>query len=460
MTALIHPVILSGGVGSRLWPLSRSLYPKQLLALASDETMIQATAARVSGPLFARPLVVCNEDHRFLVAEQMREQGIAVDRIVLEPLGRNTAPAAAAAALLLAEQDPDALMMLLPADHVVLLEDAFLAATRSAAAAASKGELVLFGIVAQQPETGFGYIEQGEELSAGTYRVARFCEKPDRATAEAYLQSGRFYWNSGMFLFKASAYLAELGRLEPEMLAACRAAVLGGRSDADFFRLDKVTFSQCPSRSIDYAVMEHTAHAAFVPVEMGWNDVGSWLSLWEIGEKDESANVVRGDVIHHATRGSYLRSEGPLVAAVGVRDLVVVATPDAVLISDRSAAQDVKVIVEHLQRGDRDLHTAHRRVFLPWGSAERLDKTGRFEVRKIHVRPGAAHEFHLQQDRLVRWVVLEGTAELAVGDKNRRLHAGESIVCAEGQVVRNPMAEPLLVLEIACDLACAEGPSS
>ncbi|HEY1614965.1 MAG TPA: mannose-1-phosphate guanylyltransferase/mannose-6-phosphate isomerase [Rhizomicrobium sp.] len=448
MVAPVHPVILSGGVGSRLWPLSRSLYPKQLLALASERTMIQATALRVSGAMFAPPLVVCNEEHRFLVAEQMRESGRPAEKIILEPMGRNTAPAAAVAALWLAGRDPDALIMLLPADHVVLVDDAFLAATRDAAIAATAGEIVLFGIVARQPETGFGYIEQGAPLVAGSFRVARFCEKPDRATAENYLRSGRFYWNSGMFLFKASVYLAELERLEPEMMAACRAAMRDGQSDADFFRLEKSAFSRCPSRSIDYAVMEHTARAAVVPVEMGWNDVGSWLSLWEIGDKDNASNVIRGDVIHHETERSYLRSEGPLIATVGVRDLVVVATADAVLISDRSATQDVKVIVDRLERSDRNLHRSHRQVFRPWGSFECLDNAEGFEIRKLLVRPGGEVEATTLGNPSSYWLVLSGTGEIVGAQPGVVLRAGMSIPC-HGRSLRNPGDDTLRVLEIA-----------
>jgi len=451
-SSLIHPVILSGGVGSRLWPLSRSLYPKQLLPLAGERTMIQETAARVSGAHFAKPIIICNQEHRFLIAEQMREANITPGAIVLEPFGRNTAPAAAIAALMLAERDPASLLMLLPADHVVMLQDAFEAAAATAANAARDGALVLFGIEARTPETGFGYIARGEAL-AGTdhcFRVETFCEKPDLATAESYVASGRHYWNSGMFLFRADAYLRELERLEPAMLAACRAALAESRRDLDFIRLDDTAFARSPSRSIDYAVMEHTTHAAVVPVDLGWSDVGSWLSLWEIGEKDASGNVSRGDVIAHQTKNSYLRSEGPLIAAVGVEDIAIVATVDAILVTTRGASQDVKHIVEELQRQGRELHLNHRRVYRPWGSYDSIDSGPGFQVKRIVVNPGAKLSLQKHAKRAEHWIVVTGTATVTCDEKVFPLHANESTFIPLGSKHRleNPGTEPLHLIEV------------
>jgi mannose-1-phosphate guanylyltransferase/mannose-6-phosphate isomerase len=451
-TSLIHPVILSGGVGSRLWPLSRSLYPKQLLPLAGERTMIQETAARVSGAQFARPIIICNQEHRFLIAEQMREATVTPDAIVLEPFGRNTAPAAAIAALMLAERDPGSLMMLLPADHVVMLQDAFEAAAATAAHAARDGALVLFGIAARTPETGFGYIARGETL-AGTeqcFRVEAFCEKPDLATAESYVASGRHYWNSGMFLFRADAYLNELERLEPAMLAACREALAESRRDLDFIRLDDTAFARSPSRSIDYAVMEHTTHAAVVPVDLVWSDVGSWLSLWEIGEKDASGNVSRGDVIAHQTKNSYLRSEGPLIAAVGVEDIAIVATVDAILVTTRGASQDVKHIVEELQRQGRELHLNHRRVYRPWGSYDSIDSGPGFQVKRIVVNPGAKLSLQKHAKRAEHWIVVTGTATVTCDEKVFPLHANQSTYIPLGSKHRleNPGTEPLHLIEV------------
>ena len=447
---LIHPVILSGGVGSRLWPLSRSLYPKQLLPLAGDKTMIQETALRVSGSRFAKPIIICNQEHRFLIAEQMREAGIRPDAIVLEPVGRNTAPAAAIAALMLAMRDPHALMMLLPADHVVLRQDAFEHASAVAAGAAEEGRLVLFGMTPRAPETGFGYIERGEEMSDGCFRVAKFFEKPDKATAESYIATGRHYWNSGMFLFRASSYLRELERLEPEMLEYCREALSKGRRDLDFLRLDEGAFARSPSQSIDYAVMEHTSHAAVVPVDFGWSDVGSWLSLWEIGEKDTDGNVLRGDVIAYSTTNSYLRSEGPLIAAVGVEDVAVIATVDALLVTRRSAAQNVKHIVEELGRRGREQHLNHRRVFRPWGSYDSIDSGEGFQVKRIIVNPGAKLSLQKHAKRAEHWVVVSGVARVTCDENVFVLNANESTYIPLGSKHRleNPGTEPLQVIEV------------
>jgi mannose-1-phosphate guanylyltransferase/mannose-6-phosphate isomerase len=450
--AQLHPVILSGGVGSRLWPLSRSLFPKQLLALAGDSSLIQDTARRTSGAAFAKPLIVCNVEHRFLIAEQMRAAGQSPEAIVLEPMGRNTAPAAAVAALMLAEKDPDAILLLMPADHVVRDLDAFRQAVDSAAAAAAQGFLVTFGIAPQGPETGYGYIQRGAPLSenAQTFAVRRFVEKPDAATAGRYIEAGDYYWNSGMFAFRASSFIAELERLEPEMLASCRAAIRGGKQDLDFFRLEPTAFEACKSISIDYAVMEHTQKATIVPVEMGWSDIGSWEALWDTSDKDSDGNALKGDVLHHATRNSYLRSEGPLVAAVGVEDLVVVATKDAVLVSRKDASQDVKKIVEQLEQSGRELHVTHRKVFRPWGAYEGLDIGENFQVKRITVNPGAKLSLQMHHKRAEHWVVVSGIAQVTCDDKVFLLRENESTFIPLGSKHRleNIGAEPLHLIEV------------
>lgn len=359
----LYPVILSGGSGSRLWPLSREEYPKQLQALTTERTLLQETALRLGGDgggyTVAPPIVVCNEAHRFIVAEQLRAAGIEPKAVVIEPQGRNTAPAACVAALLLADE-PDALMLIMPSDHSVRNPDAFRAAVARAAALAADGKLVTFGIQPSGPSTAYGYIKRGGALPGdGAFTVERFVEKPDAAKAAGFLKEGGYFWNGGIFLCAARTYLAELAKGEPEIEPAARAAMDAGKSDLFFFRLDAAAFAKVPSQSIDYGVMERTDKAAVVPVDMGWNDVGSWLSLWEIAARSGEGNVVLGDVLLHDARHSYVRSEGPLVAAVGVQDLVIVATPDAVLVCHRGATQDVKKIVDALERDKRHHHLHH-----------------------------------------------------------------------------------------------------
>jgi mannose-1-phosphate guanylyltransferase/mannose-6-phosphate isomerase len=415
----IYPVILSGGAGVRLWPLSRSLFPKQLLPLAGDKTLIQDTALRVAGPQFEPPLIVCNQDHRFLIAEQMRSAGITLQALLLEPVGRNTAPAAIIAALVTAQRQPDGIILLMPADHIVRDQIAFARAVETAAKAASLGRIVTFGIVPRTPETGYGYIQRGDALAGceAAFEVTRFVEKPDARTAQTYLAAGDYYWNSGMFVFRADIFLEEIARLEPQLLAACRAAMAEGKSDLDFFRLAQTPFSECKSISIDYAVMEHTKQAALVPVEMGWSDIGSWESLWNAGAKDETGNLTHGDVLAVDTHGSYLRSEGPLVAAVGVEDLVVVATKDAVLVSHKGATQDVRKIVDRLEQDGRELHITHRKVFRPWGAYESLDSGENFQVKRITVNPGAKLSLQMHHKRAEHWVVVSGMARVTCDDK-------------------------------------------
>ena len=450
--SVIHPIILSGGSGSRLWPLSRNLFPKQLLALTGERSLIQETVARTAGQGFGAPLIVCNVEHRFLIAEQMREAAIQPAAIVLEPEGRNTAPAAAVAALLIAKKDTGALMLLMPADHVIRDVAAFQAAVARAAAAAREGYLVTFGITPDAPETGYGYIRKGDALASlsGCHAVARFVEKPDAATAAGYVASGDYSWNSGMFLFQAETFLAELERLEPELLSQCRAAVDAGKQDLDFFRLDPASFAKARSISIDYAVMERTDKAALVPVQMGWSDIGSWDSLWVATERDEAGNAMKGDVLHYGARNSYLRSEGPLVAAVGVEDMVVVATPDAVLVSHKSASQDVKQIVEQLKAQGRELHNSHRKVFRPWGSYEGIDTGPSHQVKHITVNPGAKLSLQMHHKRAEHWIVVSGEAQVTCGERVFPLKANESTYIPLGAKHRleNLGAEPLHLIEV------------
>jgi len=449
---LIHPIILSGGAGSRLWPLSRSLFPKQLLALLGERSLIQDTVMRVRGEQFLAPLIICNVEHRFLIAEQMREAGIKPRAIVLEPAGRNTAPAAAIAALMVAEKDPEGVMLLMPADHVVRNRAAFLEAVNRALAAAQQDHLVTFGIAPDSPETGYGYIRRGAPLPGlpDSFSVASFVEKPDAATAASYVASGEYGWNSGMFVFKANMLLSELERLEPELLAHCRRAIRDGKQDLDFFRLDQASFAAAKSISIDYAVMERTDKAAMVPVDMSWSDIGSWESLWSASARDASGNVVKGDVLQHGTRNSYLHSEGPLVAAVGLEDVVVVANADAVLVSRKSASQDVKRIVEQLQAQGRELHTSHRKVFRPWGSYEGIDTGEGFQVKHIIVNPGAKLSLQMHHKRAEHWVVVSGLAQVTCDDKVFPLKQNESTYIPLGSRHRleNIGGEPLHLIEV------------
>ncbi len=451
-TTVVHPVILSGGAGSRLWPLSRRLLPKQLLRLTGARTMIQDTAARFSGDAFAAPTIVCNDEHRFLIAEQLREQEIKPAAIVLEPVGRNTAPAATVAALTVAKNDPESIILLLPSDHVIEDVKAFRKAIAAAIPAAQKGAIVTFGIKATAPETGYGYIFGDEKIAGapGCLSVQRFVEKPDRATAEKYLANGNYYWNGGIFLFKASTLLKEMERLQPEMLKACRASVDRARKDLDFIRLDEEAFKSSPSQSIDYAIMEHTKDAAVVPVDMGWSDVGSWHALWEITAKSDAGNATSGDVIAERVKNSYMRSDGPLLAAVGVEDLVIIATTDAVLVSHRDAAQDVKKIVDELEKQGRDQHIAHRKVYRPWGSYEGIDAGDRFQVKRIIVNPSAKLSLQMHHHRAEHWIVVAGTARVTCGEKEFLLHENESTFIPLGTRHRleNPGKVPLHLIEV------------
>jgi mannose-1-phosphate guanylyltransferase / mannose-6-phosphate isomerase len=448
----IHPVILSGGSGTRLWPMSRTLYPKQILPLVGERSLLQQAALRVAAvPGFAAPLVVANEEHRFIIAEQLREIDVAASALLLEPIGRNTAPAACIAALALAERDPEALMLLMPSDHMIADRAGFIAAVGRAAVAARAGYLATFGIHPERAETGYGYIERGKALAAeGAFAVARFVEKPDAATAERYLAAGDFFWNSGIFLFPAAFFLRELERLRPDMLAACRQAFAAARRDDDFVRLDKEAFAACPADSIDYAVMEHTTHAAVVPVSMGWSDLGSWDALWELAAKDAAGNALSGNVIAEQTTNCYLRSEAGLVAALGVDDLVVVATADAVMLAPKSRAQDVRLLVARLAKEGRSEADALPRVHRPWGSYETLHAGHRVQVKHILVKPGGKLSLQMHHHRAEHWVVVQGTARIRRGDEEIMLTEDQSTYIPLGTPHRleNPGKIPLHLIEV------------
>lgn len=449
----IHPVILSGGSGTRLWPLSRASYPKQLLALASSHTMIQETALRfVDLPTAAPPVVVCNNDHRFVIAEQLRAVHEDPAAIILEPVGRNTAPAAAAAAHVLLRHDPDAVMAVLPADHAIHHTARFLAAIETAAGLARDGYLVTFGVTPTAPHTGYGYIRRGEPIAGhdGCFAVAAFVEKPDEKTAEQYVAAGDYAWNSGMFVFRADRYLEELAALQPDMAARCAEAVEQAEADLDFLRLEAGPFEACPSLSIDYAVMEHTKQAATIPVDIGWSDVGSWDALWSIGGHDSHGNVTSGDVLAHDVKDSYLRAESGMVAAIGVENLLVVETRDAVLVAARDRAQDVKEIVADIERRGRTEHATHVRDYRPWGFFESIDTGERYQVKHLMVKPGAALSLQMHHHRAEHWVVVRGTAKVTCGEEIKLLSENESVYIPIGTAHRleNPGKVPLDIIEV------------
>jgi mannose-1-phosphate guanylyltransferase / mannose-6-phosphate isomerase len=450
---MIYPVILSGGSGTRLWPMSRSLYPKQLLALIGETSLLQQTVRRIAGqPGFAPPLIVANEEHRFIIAEQLREIGVEAAGLLLEPIGRNTAPAAAVAALRIAESAADGLVLIMPSDHAIADPKAFHQAIGRAAGAAKTGRLVTFGITPDRAETGYGYIAGGKPIEEceGTLAVARFIEKPNAADAERYVAAGDYFWNSGIFLFPAAVYLAELERLRPDMLAACKEALAKAKSDADFIRLDKAAFEKCPGDSIDYAVMERIASAAVVPVSMGWSDLGSWDALWEMSDKDAAGNALAGNVVAEDTKNCYLRSENGLVAAIGVEDLVVVATDDAVMVAPRNRTQEVKTLVGRLLQEGHDQADALPTVHRPWGTYRSIHNGQRVQVKHITVKPGAKLSLQMHHHRAEHWVVVQGTAKIVRGNEELVLTEDQSTYIPLGTAHRleNPGKIPLHVIEV------------
>jgi mannose-1-phosphate guanylyltransferase/mannose-6-phosphate isomerase len=447
---MLTPVLLSGGVGSRLWPVSREGHPKQFLPLAGELTMLQETLLRTVGLEETSPLVVCNEEHRFMVAEQLRHVGIKSGGLILEPQGRNTAPAVALAAIEALQRDPASLLLVLPADHLIRDVSAFADAVGRAVPLAEQGRLMTFGVVPTAPETGYGYIKCGSELGSDLYDLERFVEKPDVQTAQAYVDSGSYLWNSGMFLLKADTYLEQLGKFAPDMLASCERAMREASRDMDFVRPDPDVFAQCPSDSIDYAVMENTDSGGVVALDCGWSDVGAWSALWEVGENDDQGNVSVGDVILDNCTDSYFRSDSRLLAATGVDNLVVVETADAVLVADRDKVQDVKRIVNQLKEEGRSEALLHRRVYRPWGSYESLIVSDRFQVKRIEVNPGQTLSLQLHHHRAEHWIVVKGTAEVTCEDKVFMLGEDESTYIPLGHKHRlaNPGRIPLEIIEV------------
>jgi mannose-1-phosphate guanylyltransferase / mannose-6-phosphate isomerase len=450
---MLHPVVLSGGSGTRLWPMSRTLQPKQLLSLNGAGSLLQQTVRRVDDSArFAAPLLIANEEHRFIIAEQLREIGVEPRALVLEPVGRNTAPAACVAALALTEAEPEAMMLVLPSDHAIGDTDSFFAAVERAAAAAAAGALVAFGITPERAETGYGYIRRGAPLNgvAGVFAIGEFVEKPDEAHARQYLADGDHFWNSGMFLFPAQLYLDELQRLAPDMVVACRRALAEAKRDADFVRLDKTAFAACPSDSIDYAVMEKTHRAAVVPAAMGWSDVGSWDALWEMSTKDAAGNAIAGNVVAANTSNCYLRSGAGLVAAIGVEDLVVGATDDAVMVAPRNRTQEVKQLVARLVAEGRAEADALPTVHRPWGSYRALHNGDRVQVKHIMVKPGGRLSLQMHHHRAEHWVIVQGTAKIMRGNEEMILTEDQSTYIPLGTVHRleNPGKIPLHLIEV------------
>jgi mannose-1-phosphate guanylyltransferase/mannose-6-phosphate isomerase len=447
---MLTPVLLSGGVGSRLWPVSREAHPKQFLPLAGELSMLQDTLQRTVGLEETPPLVVCNEEHRFMVAEQLRQVGIQAGALILEPQGRNTAPAVALAALEVLVEDPEALLLVLPADHLIQNVSAFVEAVGKAVPEAQQGRLMTFGVVPSSAETGYGYIKCGASLAEDLYDLERFVEKPDAATAQSYLDSGSYLWNSGMFLLRAGTYLEQLGRFAPDILNSCEQAMREASRDMDFVRPDATVFDQCPSDSIDYAVMEKTEQGGVVALDCGWSDVGAWSALWDVGQRDGEGNVIKGDVILDNCKNSYFRSESRLLAAIGVEDLVVVETADAVMVADRAKVQDVKRIVARLKQQERSEVSLHRRVYRPWGSYESLIVSDRFQVKRIVVNAGQSLSLQLHHHRAEHWIVVTGAAEVTCEDKTFMLGEDESTYIPLGHKHRlaNPGRIPLELIEV------------
>jgi mannose-1-phosphate guanylyltransferase/mannose-6-phosphate isomerase len=452
MMSSVQPVILCGGSGTRLWPASRSMYPKQLLPLAGEQTLLQQTALRLAGmpDLAADCLVICNEAHRFLVARQLEEIGVKA-RIVLEPEGRNTAPAAALAAFLASRTDPESILLIMPADHVIQDTATFQAAIGRGATAAASGTLVTFGVTPDRPETGYGYIEatpQGD----GAVAVTSFVEKPDLETARAYLSGGRHFWNSGMFLFGASSYLEALQQFSPKIHEICGKSIENCDFGMDFVRPDAPTFRECPSDSIDYAVMEKSDNVAMLPLDAGWSDVGSWAALHDIRDKDAAGNTVRGDVLLHDCSGTFVDAESRLVTAVGLEDVIIVETKDSLLVASKPKSQDVKALVDALKEKGREETNLHRQVHRPWGSYDSIDSEDGFQVKRLIVNPGAVLSLQKHAHRAEHWVVVRGKARITRNSDEFDLGVNESTYIAIGDIHRiaNPFDEPVHIIEVQC----------
>jgi mannose-1-phosphate guanylyltransferase len=449
---MLLPVIMAGGTGSRLWPMSRELYPKQFLRLHSVNSMLQETLLRLNNLEIREPVVICNEEHRFLVAEQLREIDKLSDNIILEPMGRNTAPAIALAALNAIRKGDDPVMLVLAADHVIHDVDAFHHAIQKAIPLAKNNSLVTFGIVATGPETGYGYIKRGDNLinENNAYHVECFVEKPNKKTAEEYISSGMYYWNSGMFVLRAKKYLEELEKFRPDILDACRAALSSQTVNTNFVTVDKDIFSNCPDESIDYAVMEKTHNAVVVPLDAGWSDVGSWSALWDVNDKDDHNNALSGDVFTHNTEDCYINTDEKLVAAVGIKNLVIVNTKDAVLVIDKSQVQDVKRVVEYLKENKRSEYRHHRDIYRPWGRCDLVVAEKRFNVNRITVRPGGSFSTQMHHHRAEHWIILSGTAKVTISDKTFLLTENQSTFIPIGAIhtLENPGKIPLELLEV------------
>lgn len=450
MTNIILPVVMAGGTGSRLWPLSRTLYPKQFLTLTSSSSMLQETIVRLDGLTHEHPLIICNEEHRFIVAEQLRQLELQHSGIILEPVGRNTAPAIALAALHAIRNQDDPILLVLAADHVIQDNRAFLTAIEKALDLAVGGKLVTFGIVPNKPETGYGYIKQGKPVSEDAFEVSEFVEKPDLDTAKRYLSEGTYYWNSGMFVFRASRYIEELKLYRPDILDACINALEDASLDLDFTRLNTTSFTQCPDESIDYAVMEQTSDAVVVPLDAGWSDVGSWAALWEVDTKDNNNNVIHGDVVAIDTQHSYLYSQHRLISAVGLDSVIVVETKDAILVSHKDKVQSVKDVVTFLKSCSRSEYLQHRELYRPWGTSDAVSEGKRYHVRKVTVKPGERTATQIHYHRAEHWIVVTGTAKVYCGEKIQLLTENESTYIPVGisHSLENPGKIPLEIIEV------------
>ncbi|MFI3276900.1 mannose-1-phosphate guanylyltransferase/mannose-6-phosphate isomerase [Vibrio sp.] len=463
---MILPVILAGGSGSRLWPLSRELYPKQFLNIAGEQSMLQQTLLRLQGleahlsdTECAAPFIICNEEHRFIAAEQARSANIQHSGILLEPVGRNTAPAIALALAALQalghsnsnqQSESDPILLVLAADHHIAKTTEFQQTVARGVEYAKQGKLVTFGITPNGPETGYGYIKQGEYLSQNAYAIECFVEKPDLATAEQYIDSGQYLWNSGMFMFKASRYLEELAEHSPEILAACKLALATQNTDLDFIRIDAEAFKSSPSDSIDYAVMEKTSHAAVIPMDVGWNDIGSWSAIWDVSDKDEHNNVIEGDVLTVDSQHNYIHAENKLVATVGVENLIIVETKDAILVANKDKVQGVKSIVSQLNQAGRTEHVHHREVFRPWGKYDVIDLGKRDKVKRITVKPGHKLSLQMHHHRAEHWVVVAGVAKVTNDEKTYLVEEDQSTYIPLGHVhsLENPGELPLEMIEV------------